>query len=789
MSEHIVKLIRPNEADKISEIPRGDSMEEDLPWLFEAEEHKNSSYKFIRQGTGSIPSQIGVVCIPNNWGVYAADNNTNLPKYLGMLSVKNRLIWQITGKNKIVTDENQEMVVQCGHLTEPTHYELIGQRDWNCFHDSIPAFKGLPQLMQINENTGFSQRCNGQLAVKKQGGQFQIQNEDIWGPVVARWPATGETKWKRKLVILPNNAEISIQPNNGNICSGELRFKHWALISIKCSTYNIDFHTKFDTEQCVCYIKFTGQGNPPEWLNVEGVWRSNLGSAQFRIPFPAHGIRIFGGSGNDLQNGDLITMKNILGTRLFGYQLNANIAKLSIKLNNNNNEHIVQVRAINESNKIEVRLIDFHEIFEQLFSSTNNLDSMITVKLTLSSGLSAHLKLARYSFELENQGNKYSIPTINLQKLDISELSQIELLAVPLFCLNKDPIKLQQNESEGIATGEWEINDQNLEEGPWLIYPSKNSKVYFRPTLRNIGDLEFEINEAVENVSIVEAIKISDSKSRDKYLGKAIKLIVADYSHPDWNIIETLANQFDHLPLSTFSIWTNWVKDTNAVSALVFRMGNIQEHFFERFAVEMPFLWEFVDLASWKGAIDKFLQQCKQLNLPLSIVNDILNRKIEMLSSHCPSIRTLLEIAKSLSTGKINPEMQLLLMPMMDGCYFDEIFNHDECLLQQLLRRNADKEWVEFNHQFLTDFTTEISTLLCVNDYGFRMFTINIPIKIAINSSGMLGLDVSIPTDLLDKVRQAKAFDKEWFESAFDLTIRRCLSKGYINLSTDQEHN
>lgn len=791
MSEHIVKLIRPNEEDKICEIPRGELMEEDLPWLFEADENSNSlSFKFIRQGTGSIPSRVGGVCIPNSWSIAAVDTQSDLPKSLGFLSVKNRQIWQIAGINQIKTDDGQELIIKCGQLTEITHFDLRGQRVWDYFIDSIPAFKGLPRLMQVNESTGISQRCNGQISVKRQGGQFQNQTEGVFGPVVARWPETGPIKWKRKLVILPNNAELSIQPDTNHVYGGVVQFTHWALVSIHCSTEHVEFSSSSDEEECNFQIKFTGTGNPPEWLDVEGVWRNNLGQARFRIPFPAHGIRILGGSGNDLQNGELITMKNLIGTRLLGYQQNASIAYLNIKLNNSNTEYNIQVRPTNESNKIEVRLIDFREIFELLFSSTNNLDSMITIKLNLSTGVSAHIKLARYSFELEIQGNKYSIPAVNLRNIDISELSQIEVLAIPMFCITKEPIKLPQNESEGVKTGEWEINDQNLEEGPWLIYPSKSNSVYFRPTLRNVGHLEYEIqDETRKDISISEAVKISNLNSRNEYLGDAISYIAADYSHPDWALIETLANQFDHLPLSTFNIWDRWVKDKKAVSALVFRFGNIPEHFFERFAVEMPFLWEFVDLISWKDAMDKLIQQCELLSIPSNITNDILNRRIENVSSHCPSIRTLLEIAKSQATRIISKEMKLLMNPIMDDKWKNDLFGQDEGLLQQLLRRNVDREWVENDFQVMPILTPDISPLLCTNDFGFKMFTVNTPIKIAIYSSGVFDANENISDNLLNKVRQTKVFDKEWFESAFDLTIRRCLSKGFINLSCENEKN
>ena len=106
-----------------------------------------------------------------------------------------------------------------------------------------------------------------------------------------------------------------------------------------------------------------------------------------------------------------------------------------------------------------------------------------------------------------------------------------------------------------------------------------------------------------------------------------------------------------------------------------------------------------------------------------------------------------------------------------------------------MLRRNVDREWVENDFQVMPILTPDISPLLCTNDFGFKMFTVNTPIKIAIYSSGVFDANENISDNLLNKVRQTKVFDKEWFESAFDLTIRRCLSKGFINLSCENEKN
>ena len=48
-------------------IKKGETLNSELPWLFD--ESDGISNKFVRQGSGAVPSARGVLCIPSGWRV------------------------------------------------------------------------------------------------------------------------------------------------------------------------------------------------------------------------------------------------------------------------------------------------------------------------------------------------------------------------------------------------------------------------------------------------------------------------------------------------------------------------------------------------------------------------------------------------------------------------------------------------------------------------------------------------------------------------------------------------
>lgn len=144
----------------------------------------------------------------------------------------------------------------------------------------------------------------------------------------------------------------------------------------------------------------------------------------------------------------------------------------------------------------------------------------------------------------------------------------------------------------------------------------------------------------------------------------------------------------------------------------------------------------------------------------------------------------MFEIIKSKNGIQINQEMQGVIghPQVFEHVLFGQLFDGEESELQKLLRRD-DEEWPsKFISEIRSLKRSDYKELMCPNDFGFKETVINLPIIMAIKSLiGEQEVWLDDESNYLD-IKNIKNFDQDWFASAFDKTIARAITKGYVQL-------
>lgn len=793
-SEHSMSLNTGEGETFFNSIVKGEALSADLPWLFEVDELQDY-YPLLRQGGGAIGCREALVCIPHNWKI-TSEVAVNVLR-LGSLKYHERTTWRVSSTATIYDTSNRIFRVRCGQLTANNEVlELRGSRLWEIFSQPNLAFTGVPKLYSITEN-GIDQQAGGPIGWRLPNGSILNSPSEIRGPIDAYWPANGEIKWHSRLVLLQETAKINVEPGETPL-QGSVRFSNWGLLTAYTEDADIKTILRKVGNDLLLDFNYIGSGNPPEWCDLKVLWPNNTNIVGLKVPFPSKGVRAIDSNGNQLANKHQILINSITGIRLVGFLGGAKRAELTICLHNANSSNALStIRKVIKSNKdqsrLEIRLIDYARDINKLLAGIDALDATVSFKLQIGGASSYSIRIAKYSCELTRLAMLpgVGIPQSIFDKLSTDELSNIFIYALRLDAPGDEPIKLEQKFSEGVATGNWIFPISILTSGPWMIYPPENTGLVFRPLIWSIIPLK-KSNEETQSIemSLSFALKIADINQRNEMLDDVTSKLSSDYLDPDWLQVEQLAINLGHLPLSTLDLWRSFTHSSRAMASLHMRLGTFPAGFVERFSLELPWMCEIISLDIWADSIALVLNQCQRnygQETGMLIFNNHIDRRIQDITILNPSIRILLELAKAKVTGKVSQDIVFSQKSFMEKICAEQLFSGEDCLVQKLLRNNAEVE--HWPNDFMEDINkarqSELKNFLCPKRYDFHDVVINIPIILALNSVLNLPLNGINSSDVMRTLRAIQDFDVYWFSDAFDLTVARCLASGIIHIKKE----
>lgn len=110
---------------------------------------------------------------------------------------------------------------------------------------------------------------------------------------------------------------------------------------------------------------------------------------------------------------------------------------------------------------------------KQLMGSTKEQDAIVRLSVISDREL-IRVDIQRYNAELRREdGGKVSITT------SAEGVAAIE--AMLISDPNQKPISIPEIRSQEVGTGTFGLPDSLEKNGPWILYPSKESEIFFRP--------------------------------------------------------------------------------------------------------------------------------------------------------------------------------------------------------------------------------------------------------------------------------------------------------------------
>jgi hypothetical protein len=250
-------------------------------------------------------------------------------------------------------------------------------------------------------------------------------------------------------------------------------------------------------------------------------------------------------------------------------------------------------------------------------------------------------------------------------------LSDAKVEAMLLHDPKRAPVQLTERTSEGVGTG-WFVPGNAMEsDGPWLLYPTKDSAVQFRPQLY-IPSTSFA-NSSADVHSLHRATQLFHPQHAPQVIDEQIAIMASDLNHSGWQYLADIKQNFSHLPLSSFESWLSLSRNPATLAAAVFRL-EMDEIFCGRIRDELAVIWECIPLPLWVSTYAGFRGWLIQLGLPGAMIESLESNRKTVLRSVVSGFDYL---GDYLSTGDKRNLKKAPVEHVLPGWYQDLRRNHE----------------------------------------------------------------------------------------------------------------
>lgn len=768
MAEHLLQLLATDGRIWFGGVPGGEVLDDELPWLFSSEE---DGYRFLRQGTGKVAAPQVLLALPTGWRL--AHMEQSAIESAGQLYEPDRKLYWVRGAVDVEDPEGLTRKIRTGQAdSRKINFHWVGDRMWLDFHNPARAHRGMPRLYRSDDEGGGT-RVEGSPVCSVLSAPHSSQS---LGPVTLRYPAKGGSQIRTRMVLLPEQAELKLQPADSR--RGRLGFFNWGIQSVRVMDPGIDSNIQSEGNSLYLDVNAPPGTPTPQWLTLEIGWPHSTHQVGLRVPFPAKGIRAFDGQGGELSNGVHLALHELPGVRAM-VSGGGHFCQLELEIGTSQ-QHFVRrypLKILLGALSLELSVIDYLEDIQQLLSLDDSADALAILRFRSGGNELFRLKVARYAVLMERDQDQLLLEGRAGDHLSEEMLRTLPVLATRLEYPEDEPLSLEPVTSEGVTAAAWLFSPSQREPGTWLIYPGPDAAVQFRSCVWPVEG-EIETDEP-----LVRAMSLKNQAARDSAIIEVIKDLATDFLHPSWIKVEQLVGQFGHLPLATLDLWRHFSHVHSGMAALAFRLGSLPKGFVVRFARELPFAWEVVSVDVWRQAMERLQSQCHHLydDIAETIFASHLEECRKVLISESGALNYLLGIASvDFSATDAQQAQQLKqISPVLT----QRLFDGDDSDLMKLRRSHAEDTWPsEFNdlvEQARED--PDIQPFLYHERFGYPDGVINLPlITAAACAQGKSGeyLNDSQAVHLL---RTYRSFDIDWFDEAFNRTIAHCYAEGVIN--------
>ncbi len=776
-------------------VPGAEALDPEQPWVFAC---KDAGEVLVGVGSVRLPESRCLIVVKDGQDVLSADG-CNEAVFKGILSgiEARRRVYEVNGAVRL-PDADGDFLIQTGQITDLCDQLVWRGRRASYFSRPLPVYQGVPQLYRLTEEGALRSVLPQEIvwveAIKNGARIAQVKLHR--GPVDAWLMKDGVRQRRFRMVLVSPDARIRFKSGD-SAKQGVIEFHGWGLDSLA----GPDALTKdVDVQSTLARLELSAADRPPVNVRVAVAWPCSALTQILELPFPSTGGRFSGLNGDEIVSGSSLSFRLLHNTRVQVFDRNPDAPRrytLSIELQSTQgpgglgrlcSEHNV---AIDMQGFGEIRLLELESTLLGMMSQNDELDARLELRLSSGPSVIAQLFLTRYDAELEQSEMDIFLSDKCLSMTSSKDLAAVTLKALPMLTRKTQEVLLDQQFSSGVPVGRWGIKTLVAREGPWLIYPAKDSTLQLRPMLYSgflDGSLLLGENE---RCPLGHAMSVVNQSDRISAIRDVVSKMATDLDHESWQLVTNQYQLLSHLPLSTFDYWRVIAKDMAACLAAVLKMPIDVPALMKRMRDELGVMWELMPRRLLDAGLQQHLKNwARQLNAELSdpFVRTVSEPQFRVISQAESVMGDMVDLVLFQSGFDISERLKLMIGTIAGGPrpVMNQLWLGENCLLQRfLLRTHADTEarfWPSFDLwrelvQSLQELAPEgitkqlqgiLRDLLWMPDGpGMKTDVANVPVLAGLLSQCTSSTSWWTSGSRLAQLRQIKNFDPAWFETAF----------------------
>lgn len=744
-------------------------IDSDIPFLF-----KRIDEKWVLQGTASqsTSQESAFIYIPDKFSLDDKGGSSVIKYGKIFQGHLYKLKGAITCKN-----ESECYKLSAGKVDSLQQYYLTGKQ-LPFATKPTETYVGIPELICVNSITEQTiNKGTSGLIAKPIGcdvpwqkikdistGNYEVRLLDDGGDVVLR----------KRIAILAQDLSISLRADKIDAKAGEIIVDN--LNGMEVALPDSDLHIILSPRANGVAIKAKAIDSPPRNIKISLKAVGHRNDIILTLPFPARGAILRDAKGKKVSNAYNLYLEGLYGYRIHYYddrykdgkKAHLEFSLIDTNVNDEPKQDIVLKNEIRLAGEITLLSVnDWKESIIRLLNISRSLDAAVKIILVVDSQEKISLTVKQYahSLEVDYRTGRLELSNHSLTNAELDAVANTSIAPINLTAPHKQQPPLIPLRSEGVATGRWQFDLDRVDGGPWILFPSKDSPLQFRPVLWVVPSSGK--NSDNYECALVKAISKESEPERQEAIRKVLLKMIEDKDHSGWDYVNSLWEHTSHLPLTTFDLWRVAVTEQQFMAHLLLCT---KHDVITKINAELPVMWELTPLRVWRDTLSRLKMEYEAYLDDADLIAELIEKKINLLGMLGEAFNGVTQIFRRELLGVVSPELDAL---DSKGLNFVNAFVFSK--KQALLTKMAEREWPYMLTSRVNDLFNTHSHLLKLtinSDHRHQQCTLFLPFVLALQVTTEVDNYLGVTSSEIFKIKSIRNFDDDWFDDIYSIVTQ-----------------
>jgi hypothetical protein len=595
-------------------------------------------------------------------------------------------------------------------------------------------------------------------------GNYEVRLLDDGGDVVLR----------KRIAILPQQLSISLRADKIDAKAGEIIVDN--LNGMEVTIPDSDLHIRLSSSANSVAIKAKAIDSPPRNIKISLKAVGHRNDIILTLPFPARGAILRDAKGEKVNNASNLYLEGLYGHRIHYYDDRYKDGKkaylefrlIDANVDDESKQDIVLKNEIRLAGEITLLSVnDWKDSIVRLLNVSRSLDAAVKIILVVDSQEKISLTIKQYahSLEVDYRTGRLQLSDHSLTSAELDAVASTSIAPINLTAPHKQQPPLIPLRSEGVATGRWQFDLDKVDGGPWILFPSKDSPLQFRPVLWVVPSSGK--NSDNYECALVKAISKESEQERHESIRKVLLKMTKDKYHSGWDYLNSLWEHTSHLPLTTFDVWRVAVTEPQFMVHLLLCT---KHDVITKIDAELPVMWELTPLSIWRSTLNRLKLEYEANLDDADLIAELIEKKINLIGMLGESFNGITQIFRRELLGIASPELDAL---GSIGLNFVNAFVFSK--KQALLTKMAEREWPYMLTNRIVDLFEAHSHLLGLtiySDHRHQQCTLFLPFVLAMQAATEVDNYVGVTASEIFKIKSIRDFDDDWFYDIYSIVTQ-----------------